>query len=858
MEAPLTATWSFDCRASATAAWSLLSDTDRFNRAAGFGYRFTTERRADGETVRVGRASKLGVPLVWEELPWSWSPPDPSHPEVPGVLDVGRLFRGGPVASLRVCIEVFARGEHSQVRYTLQLVPRHFLARPIVALDLAWMTRPEIEAVLRRAIDWLDGKIDVFDPPPPALPAPARARLDAALDGVDPKVADALRQTLTRWPESEQARLRPLALARAWGTDPDATLAGFLAATRGGALAMRWELLCPVCRGAKGDRDLLAPGPREAHCDSCNITYDATFPESVEVVFRPDPAVRAVDVQVACASSPSHTPHIVAQARLPANTEVTTTVSLRAGSYRVRDARTGVSAVVEVSDDAPRADLALDLDDAGFHPPTLRVAPGASAVFLRSRLDRVTVVAIEERWRPADTLTAGALLARPEWRILLPEGAIAPGLDVEIGAGVVVCVDAGLLGGSSGASPSAIDEALGQPRGVRRQEAITVAGYDTAADAIAAVAALAGLRRVGIALDVGSIVWIDGVPSGPTVDATLARLRRNGVGRIAARDRAVESPDVVTALHQHQVRVRLTRTAHRGDVWLTAPVPPAQPEPVAAGTQVAHRWRLTERLGEGAFGEVWAAAADEAEVAVKLLRSEADNPDAVQSFYTEARLLARVKAPQVVRVHDYGTTPNGRPYLVMERLHGRGLDARLAEGPLSPSEAVGVGRAICAALAATHAAGVLHRDLKPSNVMMTPDGPKLIDFGIAHDLTDAPADPSEPPRVILGTPRYMSPEQLNLEPLDGRSDLYALGLTLYQALSGRLPWDADAAAVSGGRGTAEIYRRLSHPPTPLTAVAPQPVPPALEAAILRAVALERDDRFPDAAALDAALTDATA
>jgi TolB-like protein/Flp pilus assembly protein TadD len=202
------------------------------------------------------------------------------------------------------------------------------------------------------------------------------------------------------------------------------------------------------------------------------------------------------------------------------------------------------------------------------------------------------------------------------------------------------------------------------------------------------------------------------------------------------------------------------------------------------------RYRLIESIGRGGMGEVWLA--DDTllprRVAVKLLHPHlAADPGAMERLLREARTAASVDHPNVVTVYDAGVD-DGRPFLVMPYLEGETLQQRLARGPMAPSEAVSIVRAITDALAEVHALGIVHRDLKPGNVILTARGPRVLDFGVSAMRGN--------PRLTatgatIGTPVAMSPEQFAGRPADNRSDLWALGVILYETLTGVQPFAAD-------------------------------------------------------------------
>jgi TolB-like protein/Tfp pilus assembly protein PilF len=212
-------------------------------------------------------------------------------------------------------------------------------------------------------------------------------------------------------------------------------------------------------------------------------------------------------------------------------------------------------------------------------------------------------------------------------------------------------------------------------------------------------------------------------------------------------------------------------------------------EPLLTSQEISH-YRLLELLGQGAMGEVWLAEDLELprKVAVKLLPAHlAADRTATERLLREARTAASVDHPGVVTVYEAGVVGQ-RPYLVMQRVEGETLDQRLERGPLPPGDAIEMGAQIADALAEVHALGIVHRDLKPANIILTPRGPKILDFGIASARDTARLTETT---AIAGTPAYMSPEQLRGQVPDNRSDLWSLGVVLYQALTDELPFAGD-------------------------------------------------------------------
>ncbi|MFG3578741.1 protein kinase domain-containing protein [Micromonospora chersina] len=212
-----------------------------------------------------------------------------------------------------------------------------------------------------------------------------------------------------------------------------------------------------------------------------------------------------------------------------------------------------------------------------------------------------------------------------------------------------------------------------------------------------------------------------------------------------------------------------------------------------AGSMLDGRYRLLDPLGSGGMSVVWRAH-DEVlgrDVAVKLLSPDlAADPQLLHRIRAEARAAARLRHPNIVEVYDYGEAADGDgppvPYVVMEVVEGRSLAQLLSGGPLPWRVAVLICAQVAAALAAAHRRGIVHRDVKPANVMVAGTGVKLVDFGISATS----GDPDGLSEGLLGTPAYLAPERLEQGAVRPATDVYALGLLLYRALAGRLPWRA--------------------------------------------------------------------
>lgn len=225
----------------------------------------------------------------------------------------------------------------------------------------------------------------------------------------------------------------------------------------------------------------------------------------------------------------------------------------------------------------------------------------------------------------------------------------------------------------------------------------------------------------------------------------------------------------------------------------------------------------------------------------------------------EAQALARMSSPHLVGVHDFGVLSDGRPFFVMEKLHGRTLKAEVRErGPLPVAEAIAIARQVLAALAVVHHGGLVHRDVKPDNVFLCDGAPggerlvKLLDFGVAKVVpgsAGAVVSALAPTMsgIAIGTPRFLSPEQARGTPIDARADLYAVGVLLFWMLCGRDPFSHHTDI------TAVLMAHAIEPPPKVSTIATTTIPITLEDAIHRALRKQPEERFASARAFDAVL-----
>jgi len=267
---------------------------------------------------------------------------------------------------------------------------------------------------------------------------------------------------------------------------------------------------------------------------------------------------------------------------------------------------------------------------------------------------------------------------------------------------------------------------------------------------------------------------------------------------------------------------------------------------VSLVNQTIGNYRVVSLLGEGGMGVVYLAQHPVIgrKVAIKLLHAVlARDTDIVSRFFNEARAIHMIAQENIVEILDFGQTTDGQPYFIMEYLTGESLSEAVGRGPMAPAAVEEIGGQMCRALGAAHAKGIVHRDLKPHNVQLVDKGDgglhvKILDFGVAKILASPDGAQSVKTRTgsLMGTPLYMSPEQCKGSgTLDHRTDIYSLGVMLFEMLSGRPPFIAE--------GVGELFAKhmLEEPPSLLDFV-PR-TPDHMAAAIMKSLAKEPRDRF---------------
>ena len=418
--------WSWVFGQPPEALWPLISDTARFNEALNTPkYAVEEIAQPDGAVVRVARARFGPVVLEWQEHPFEWV--------VNRSFAQTREFRMGPFRTFGPLFEIAPEGAGSRARYGLHIEPANLFGRLLLACGFLGRAGARIDQMIRNAADYAAGTVpQIFDYVAPVPPPGARVRIGAIVRRLETGpyghgLAERLAEHLLAAQELDVMRIRPRVLARLWGVPDRPVIELCLAAVREGLMALRWDLLCPRCRGAKVTVTALDHLPTGAHCPSCNIDYGRDFARNVELTFQPGSWMRVIEAGEYCLSGPGSTPHVKVQQILSAGEERELAGELPAGPYRLRTLEPG-----------PECDIQFD---GGGFPEMIVAKDGTVGAgepqppgMLRCVNDsnrRVTFV-IESRQWIEDTLTAYQATLLQGFRDLFTDQVLRPGDQVGI------------------------------------------------------------------------------------------------------------------------------------------------------------------------------------------------------------------------------------------------------------------------------------------------------------------------------------------------------------------------------------------------------------------------------------------
>jgi class 3 adenylate cyclase len=423
--------WTWDLPAPPAALWPYLSDTARFNEAAGTPrYAVAEETQADGSVRRRATASYMGVTVEWDDPPYEWV--------VEREFRQMRIFRRGPLKSLGPTLKLEAGPDGgSRVTYRVCGTPRGLVGHFLFATGLLDKIGKGLEDMVGQAGRFAIGQAEMpFDYTPPDLTPEQQSRLDGFTRQISAgayhhDLAERLARHIATAQEVDLIRIRPRRLAREWQVPVRHVAELCLDAARLGMLGLSWNLLCPRCGGAKASADTLEALPKQAHCPSCNIAYDGSFTSNIEISFRPAAAIRSIGEGEFCMGGPHVSRHILVQQILAPGEQRRVTATLPAGEYRLRTLEPGGECVVSHDGGIFPA---MEAEDAGAPAFTMRSASGDAigVIAMHNRSSRELTFVIESRaWR-SDALTAHETTTLQAFRDLLPDQVLRAGEDVGI------------------------------------------------------------------------------------------------------------------------------------------------------------------------------------------------------------------------------------------------------------------------------------------------------------------------------------------------------------------------------------------------------------------------------------------
>jgi class 3 adenylate cyclase len=434
--------WEFDLKSSPERLWPFIADTNRFNRDTGVPeVEIDKTQKSLRNARRKLRLSVYGVPVEWEEQPFEWVKP--------ARFGIERVYSKGPMARLRVLAELTPNatgGTH--LTYQVWSTPRNLPGAFAIALQLSLIVARRFRAAILKydAAAFAGASSDASEPDTSRslfdLPRLASLRVKLLADLEEhgkSAIGDRLVEFIKDADDLAAKRIRPYKLADDWNEPRRDVLEVCLRATRVGLLDFQWDLLCPLRRGPQESGQSLSDIHADVHCETCKIDFRVNFDRYVELTFRPNPAVRRVDIQSFCVGSPELTPHIVAQQLLSAGEERVLDLPLEPGSYRLRAMElAGAQDVVAGPDGATSARISLSTN--GWTNDTLRVSERV-ALGVRNETGGEQLFMLERMAWNDQATTAAEVTALQMFRDLFATEALRPGEQISVGTLTVLFTD---------------------------------------------------------------------------------------------------------------------------------------------------------------------------------------------------------------------------------------------------------------------------------------------------------------------------------------------------------------------------------------------------------------------------------
>jgi class 3 adenylate cyclase len=435
--------WEFDLKSNPERLWPFIADTNRFNRDTGVPQIEvdSADKSHRRNARRKVRLSLYGLPVEWEEQPFEWVKPV--------VFGVERVYSKGPLSRLRMRAELQRRSQGgTHLIYEVWSTPRNIPGAVVIPMQLNFVVARRFrDSILK--YDELASQGAALETAEPNTSQSSfdlqrltalKQKLISDLESPESvAIAERLTDFLERGDDFAVARIRAYKLADDWQLPRRAVLEVCLRATRIGLLDFQWDLLCPLCRGPQESGSSLKDVHSAVHCDTCKIDFTANFDRYVELTFRPNPAVRRLQVSSFCIGSPHWTPHVVAQQLLPAGSKRELSLPLESGNYRLRALELPGSQDVTVSPDGePSAQVTITGN--GWSQDTLLVNEQFT-LSLKNETDAEQLLILERLEWSDQATTAAEVTALQMFRDLFASEALRPGEQISVGTLTVLFTD---------------------------------------------------------------------------------------------------------------------------------------------------------------------------------------------------------------------------------------------------------------------------------------------------------------------------------------------------------------------------------------------------------------------------------
>jgi class 3 adenylate cyclase len=431
--------WTFDLKSSPEELWPFVSDTNRFNRDTGVPSVKPSKTRQRLRNARQRlRLSIYGMAVEWEEQPFEWIRPSR--------FGVARTYSKGPMAELRALAELTpSDAGGTRLTYEVSVTPRSMFGALSVALQMKFVNARHFARAFRSYDEMTLRDIpptiaDSVELSPAAIDRIASIKQKLMTETSETEIIDRLASFVQTADEFAIARIRPYQLADDWNVSRRTVLELCLKATRAGLLDLQWELLCPLCRGAKETGSSLREISSELHCETCRIDFKVNFDRFVEVTFRPNPSLRPVQMQDFCMGSPQRTPHIVAQQLLAPHTSRVLNLPLAAGRYRLRALELSGGLDVSVVTDNGNSEAKVSIAESGWPHEPLKLATLCSLELENATAAEQLLILERLAWSD-QAATAAEVTALQTFRDLFSSEALRPGEQISVGTLTVLFTD---------------------------------------------------------------------------------------------------------------------------------------------------------------------------------------------------------------------------------------------------------------------------------------------------------------------------------------------------------------------------------------------------------------------------------